>query len=278
MPYKIVGGIGFYQRAEVKDVLSYLRLVSNPQDEMSLRRIINVPPRGIGKGTLQKLEEIAAANKVTIFEALKLAANNKTLPTGTSAKLKRFYTLITELIAYSEQNGIGELMDHVLQKTAYLDILEREPERRENVGELFNIAAEFENEDGEKTLNDFLDRVTLSSDLDGFDENTDQVALMTLHSAKGLEFPVTFIIGLEENLLPHYNSAVDGEIEEERRLLYVGLTRAKEKIFMTSSSRRLVFGKEETPSPSRFLMEIPEEYITATMYQGGLRQTLCQKK
>ena len=137
------------------------------------------------------------------------------------------------------------------------------------MGELFNIAAEFEKEGDEQTLNDFLDRVTLSSDLDSFDESKDQVALMTLHSAKGLEFPVTFIIGLEENLLPHYNSAVDGEIEEERRLLYVGLTRAKEKIYLTSSSRRLVFGKEESPSPSRFLTEIPEEFITASMYQGS---------
>ena len=147
--------------------------------------------------------------------------------------------------------------------------MEREPERRENVGELFNIAAEFEKEGGDQGLNDFLDRVTLSSDLDSYDENKDQVALMTLHSAKGLEFPVTFIIGLEENLLPHYNSALDGEIEEERRLLYVGLTRAKEKIYLTSSSRRLVFGKEESPSPSRFLTEIPEQFITATMYQGS---------
>ncbi len=287
IPYRIVGGIGFYQRAEVKDVLAYLRVIANPQDEMSLRRIINVPARGIGKGTIEKLEEIAAKNSVSLFDALGLAAGDSTIPKGTSAKLDKFHKLTTGLISFSECNGIGELIDHVLQKTGYLDILEREPERRENVGELFNIAAEFEKEgdkqdipereEGNTELNEFLDRVSLASDLDTYNENTDQVALMTLHSAKGLEFPVTFIIGLEENLLPHFNSIREGEIEEERRLLYVGLTRAKEKIYLTSSSRRLVFGKEETPSPSRFLSEIPEEFINAHVHQGGLNRTVTER-
>jgi ATP-dependent DNA helicase UvrD/PcrA len=284
VPYRIVGGIGFYQRAEVKDILAYLRVIANPQDEMSLRRIINVPARGIGKGTLQILEDIAAKNGVALYDALGLAAEEKTAPKSSAVKLERFYGLISELISYSQENGIGELIDRVLQKTGYLDILEREPERRENVGELFNIAAEFEKEgaqgdtlqpkESENTeLNEFLDRISLASDLDTYNDKTDQVALMTLHSAKGLEFPVTFIIGLEENLLPHFNSVRDGEIEEERRLLYVGLTRAREKIYLTSSSRRLVFGKEESPTPSRFLSEIPEEFITANMYQGESRRT-----
>jgi DNA helicase-2/ATP-dependent DNA helicase PcrA len=287
IPYKIVGGIGFYQRAEVKDVLAYLRVIANPLDEISLRRIINVPPRGIGKGTLEKLDEIAVKKGVSLFEALRLCAEDQALPRGASIKLKKFYDLITGLISYSGEHGIGELLDLVLQKSGYLDILEREPERRENVGELFNIAAEFEKEGGnvkegdnakekegsELELNDFLDRVSLSSDLDSFNEKTDQVALMTLHSAKGLEFPVTFIIGLEENLLPHFNSARDGEIEEERRLLYVGLTRAKEKIYLTSSARRLVFGKEETPAPSRFLTEIPDEFIKWNVHKESFIET-----
>lgn len=285
IPYKIVGGIGFYQRAEVKDVLAYLRLISNPQDEMSLRRIINVPARGIGKGTIEKLEELAQKSGASLFEALSLAANEKTFPRGPGLKLGKFHSMITELISFSEKNGIGELMDRVLEKTGYLDILEREPERRENVGELFNLAAEFEKEKAgaDRTeveenrveeLREFLDRVSLASDLDDYDDKSDRVSLMTLHSAKGLEFPVTFIIGLEEDLLPHFNSVRDGEIEEERRLLYVGLTRAKEKVHLTSSTRRLVFGKEQTPSPSRFLSELPEDFITASVYQGELNRTV----
>lgn len=287
IPYRIVGGIGFYHRAEVKDVLAYLRLISNTQDEMSLRRIINVPARGIGKGTIEKLEGIAMKNSVSLFDALGLAEGNNTIPKGTSAKLGKFHKLITGLISFSENNGIGELIDRVLQKTSYLDILEREPDRRENVGELFNIAAEFEkkgdkeknpeHEEGNNELNEFLDRVSLASDLDSYNEKTDQVALMTLHSAKGLEFPLIFIIGLEENLLPHFNSLRDGEIEEERRLLYVGLTRAKEKIYLTSSSKRLVFGKEETPSPSRFLSEIPEEFINANVYEGDFNRAAVER-
>ena len=284
VPYRIVGGIGFYQRAEVKDVLAYLRVISNPRDEMSLRRIINVPARGIGKGTLQILEVVAEKNGVALYDALGLAAKDNTLSKSASVKLEKFHNLIKELISYSEENGIGELIDRVLQKTGYLDILDREPERRENIGELFNIAAEYEKEtlkgnaqQPEETdiseLNGFLDRVSLASDLDTYNDKTDQVSLMTLHSAKGLEFPLTFIIGLEENLLPHFNSVRDGEIEEERRLLYVGLTRAKKKIYLTSSSRRLIFGKEENPSPSRFLSEIPEEFITAAVYQGESGKT-----
>jgi len=283
IPYRIVGGIGFYQRAEVKDVLAYLRVIANSQDEMSLRRIINVPARGIGKGTIERLEKIAAKNGVLLFDALGLSARDNTIPKGTAVKLERFYKLITGLISFSENNGIGELIDRVLQKTGYLDILEKEPERRENVGELFNIAAEFEkegskednperDESGTTELNEFLDRVSLASDLDTYNDKTDQVALMTLHSAKGLEFPVTFIIGIEENLLPHFNSIREGEIEEERRLLYVGLTRAKEKIYLTSSSRRLVFGKEENPTPSRFLLEIPEEFIAAQVHQDDFNR------
>ena len=273
VPYKIVGGIGFYQRAEVKDVLSYLRLISNPRDEIGLRRIINVPPRGIGKGTLQKLEEIAEKNSASLYDSLAMAAKESYLPKSSSSKLEKFHRLITELISFSENNGLGELIDHVLQKTGYLDLLEREPERRENVGELFNVAAEYEKEAQEPTLKDFLDRISLTSDLDDYDEKADRVSLMTLHSAKGLEFPAVFIVGLEENLLPHFNSLQEDEIEEERRLLYVGLTRAKEKIYLTSSSKRLVFGKDEYPAPSRFLSEIPEEYITPGFWHGDINIT-----
>lgn len=288
VPYKIVGGIGFYQRAEVKDVLAYLRLISNTQDEMSLRRIINVPARGIGKSTIEKLEELSSKSGSSMFEAINLAQNEGTFPRAAAQKLGKFQKLVSELISFSENNGIGELMDRVLERTAYLDMLEREPERRENVGELFNLAAEFEkdkvnqsensdNQDRSEELREFLDRVSLASDLDDYDDKTDRVSLMTLHSAKGLEFPVTFIIGLEEDLLPHYNSVRDGEIEEERRLLYVGLTRAKEKVHLTSASRRMIFGKEESPSPSRFLAELPEEFITASVYQGELNRTVSAR-
>jgi ATP-dependent DNA helicase UvrD/PcrA len=269
IPYTIVGGIGFYQRAEIKDVLAYLRVIANPLDDLSLRRIANVPPRGIGKGTLEKLDELSKSEGVSLFEAMQKAVKEHTLPTRAALSLDKFLTLMTRLIGFAEKREIGEILDHVLQASGYLDILEKEEEKRENVGEILNLAAEFEKEAERATLHDFLDSVSLASDVDSYNERDDRVPLMTLHSAKGLEFPVIFIIGLEENLLPHFNSARDGQVEEERRLFYVGLTRAKEKVRLTSATKRRVFGKEERPAPSRFLTEIPEQLLVCTSFYGG---------
>lgn len=269
IPYTIVGGIEFYQRAEIKDVLAYLRVIANPLDDLSLRRITNVPPRGIGKGTLEKLCELSKSEGLSLLEAMHRAVKENILPTRAALNLDKFLTLMKRLAGFVEKHEIGEILDHVLQATGYLDILEKEDEKMENVGEILNLAVEFEKEAESATLRDFLDSVSLASDVDSYNEKDDRVPLMTLHSAKGLEFPVIFIIGLEENLLPHFNSAKDGQVEEERRLFYVGLTRAKEKVRLTSAAKRRVFGKEERPTPSRFLTEIPDELLEWSNSYGG---------
>ncbi|HKQ32056.1 MAG TPA: 3'-5' exonuclease, partial [Thermodesulfobacteriota bacterium] len=268
IPYTIVGGIGFYQRAEIKDVMAYLRVIANPLDDLSLKRIVNVPPRGIGKGTVEKLEEVAKKDGISLMDAMRKALGENLLPARASINLGRFLEMMKRLIGYGEKYEIGKLLDLILQETGYLDLLEKEEEKRENVGEILNLAAEFEKESDKAWLRDFLDTVTLASDVDSYDEKDDRVALMTLHSAKGLEFPLAFIIGIEENLIPHFNSAKDGEVEEERRLFYVGLTRAKEKVYMSSAARRRVFGKEERPAPSRFLSEIPKELVEWKNFYG----------
>ncbi|MCI0481198.1 MAG: UvrD-helicase domain-containing protein, partial [Candidatus Dadabacteria bacterium] len=268
IPYTIVGGIGFYQRAEIKDIMAYLRVIANPLDDLSLRRIANVPPRGIGRGTMERLDEIARNEGISLMDAMQKAVGDNVMPARAALNLGKFLDLMKRLIGYGEKYEIGKLLDLVLQETRYLDILEREEEKRENVGEILNLAAEFEKESEKAWLRDFLDTLTLASDVDSYDEKDDRVALMTLHSAKGLEFPLAFIIGLEENLIPHFNSARDGQVEEERRLFYVGLTRAKEMIHLTSAARRRVFGKEERPVPSRFITDIPKELIELKNYYG----------
>jgi len=269
LPYTIVGGVGFYQRAEIKDVLAFLKVIANPLDNISLGRIINVPPRGIGKGTVDKLDEIARREGISLFDSIERVLNDKALPARATKNLERFFKMLSELIEMAQGVEIGKLLDKVLQKTGYLDLLEKEEERRENVGEILNLAAEFEKAEENATLHDFLDWVSLSSDVDRFNDKDDRVALLTLHSAKGLEFPVIFIIGMEENLIPHFNSTKNGEVEEERRLLYVGLTRAKEKVYLTGASRRRVFGKEERPVPSRFIAELPKELLVWNNHHGS---------
>ena len=268
IPYAIVGGIGFYQRAEIKDVLAYLRVIANPLDDLSLRRITNVPPRGIGRGTVDRLDELSKDRGIPLFDAMRAAVNENILPPRAALNLGKFLDMMNRLTGYAGKHEIGKLLDLVLEETGYLDILEREAEKRENVGEILNLAAEFEKEAERAGLNDFLNSVSLASDVDSYNEKDDRVALMTLHCAKGLEFPLTFIIGLEENLIPHFNSAKEGQIEEERRLFYVGLTRAKEKIHLTSAVKRRVFGKEERSAPSRFITDIPKELIEWKNYYG----------
>ncbi len=268
IPYTIVGGIGFYQRAEIKDIMAYLRVIANPLDDLSLKRIANVPPRGIGRGTMERLDEIARNEGISLMDAMQKAVGDNVLPARAALNLGKFLDLMERLIGYGGKYEIGKLLDLVLEETRYLDILEREEEKRENVGEILNLAAEFEKESEKAWLRDFLDTLTLASDVDSYDEKDDRVALMTLHSAKGLEFPLAFIIGLEENLIPHFNSARDGQVEEERRLFYVGLTRAKEMIHLTSAAKRRVFGKEERPVPSRFITDIPKELIELKNYYG----------
>lgn len=279
IPYKIVGGTEFYKRTEIKDILAFLKVIANPSNEISLKRIINVPPRGIGKVTVNKLDEIAREKEISFFEAIKLALEKKLLSNSVIIKVERLYNLLTQLIEFSEKDDIVSLINYVLYKTKYLDMLEREEERRENIGEILNLAAEFEKERDHATLNDFLDSVSLASDLDNLIENSDQVTLMTLHSAKGLEFPVVFIVGMEENLLPHFNSKMNGQVEEERRLFYVGITRAKEKLYLAGATKRMIFGKQQWAIPSRFISELPKELIKWENFEYGLmKETGSSKK
>ena len=261
IPYKMVGGTEFYKRKEIKDILAFLKVIVNPSDDISLKRIINVPPRGIGSVTINNIEVIAQDKGISFYEAIQLALKEKVLSGSVITKLSRLNTLLTELIEFPDKNDIVALINHVLHKTKYLDMLEKEEERRENIGEILNLAVEFQKEREEPQLNDFLDSISLASDLDKFRESSDQVTLMTLHSAKGLEFPVVFIAGMEENLLPHFNSTMNGQVEEERRLFYVGITRAKQKLHLASAERRMVFGKQQGSIPSRFISELPQELI-----------------
>lgn len=261
IPYKIVGGTEFYKRKEIKDILAYLKVIANPSDDISLKRIINVPRRGIGDKTIGVIEAICEEKHASFYDGIQIAFREKPLPVSSLTKIGRFNDILNELFEFPERDDVVALINHVLHKTKYLDMLENEEERRENIGEILNLAVEFQKEKEEPTLNDFLDSISLASDLDKFSENSDQVTLMTLHSAKGLEFPVVFITGMEENLLPHFNSTMNGQVEEERRLFYVGITRAKEKLHLASAERRMVFGKQQGSIPSRFISELPQELI-----------------
>jgi DNA helicase-2/ATP-dependent DNA helicase PcrA len=278
IPYNIVGGVGFYERAEIKDIMAYLRVIANPLDEISLRRIINVPSRGIGKGTIGTLEKIAQERDISLFDATELAIKNELLSKKALASLEKFYNLINELIKLSQRLSIGRLLDKILEKTNYLEMLEHDEERRDNLGEVLTLAAEFKKEEANNSIHDFLDWITLSSDVDRFNEKADKVTLMTLHCAKGLEFSIVFIVGMEESLFPHIKSLGNGRlIEEERRLCYVGITRSKEKIYLTSTSKRRLFGVEHRSIPSRFVIEIPRKLLQWESYQTNFGEVTFKK-
>ncbi len=268
VPYTIVGGVGFYERSEIKDIMAYLRVIANPCDEIGLRRIIKVPPRGIGKGTIETLENIASEKNIPLFEAIEFAVKDKLLPKKTLNNLNKFHSALVELIKVSNEMSVGKVLENILEITEYIELLDKEEEKQKNVGEILNLAVEFEKEEKNTNIHDFLDWITLASGVDRFSEKADNVTLMTLHCAKGLEFPVVFVIGMEESLFPHLKSLRNGKlIEEERRLCYVGLTRAKEKIFLTSTSKRRVFGIEHRTIPSRFIIEIPRKLLHWENYQ-----------
>ncbi|UCD71698.1 MAG: UvrD-helicase domain-containing protein [Syntrophobacterales bacterium] len=267
IPYAVVAGLRFYERKEVKDVIAYLRVIANSSDDMSLKRIIQSPPRGIGPKTVQRLEGWAKERGITLYEAFREAGGD--LSEGMRKKVGEFIDLMETLREAEKTHSPRDLILLVLARTGYLDWLGHEPtgeaiSRRENVEELVNVVAQFEqdpaNED--KTLAGFLDRVSLISDVDDYDDKSNRVALMTLHCAKGLEFPVVFLVGMEDGLFPHHRRGEGAEdLEEERRLCYVGMTRAKEKLYLTNAERRRVFGSERYNYPSRFIEEIPQELM-----------------
>ena len=265
IPYKIVGGLKFYERKEIKDIISYLRLVQNPADNLSLNRIINEPKRGIGKTSLDKIAQIAEENNISMYEVIKHAevyGLNRVYLNS-----REFIDCIESIIAKKDELTISELVKKILKDTGYTRALENEntieaENRIANLEEFLNVAVEFEEESADNGLSDFLEGITLSSDLDNMEETDESVTLMTLHSAKGLEFPVVFLVGMEEGIFPGYKSIGEQkELEEERRLCYVGVTRAKENLFLTNSKQRTTFGSTTHNPPSRFLQEIPKELL-----------------
>ena len=274
IPYAIVAGLRFYERKEVKDVIAYLRVIANPSDDMSLKRIIQSPPRGIGPKTLQRLEGWAKERGMTLYEAFSEAGGD--ISEGMRRKVREFIDLMESLREAARTDGPRDLILLVLARTGYLDWLGHESteeaiSRRENVEELVNVVAQFEQDAGneDKTLAGFLDRVSLISDVDDYDDRSNRVALMTLHCAKGLEFPVVFLVGMEDGLFPHHRRGEGAEdLEEERRLCYVGMTRAKEKLYLTNAERRRVFGSERFNFPSRFIEEIPQDLLTRMAGDG----------
>ncbi len=271
IPYKLVGGVRFYERREVKDVVAYLKLIHNPYDSVSLSRVINVPPRGIGPRTLEELSRWAKERSLPIYAALQIVADEETeqKPSFSPRIMKalaNFLTMLDHLMAKSEELNIVELFDLVLESSGYREyILEAADgeDRWDNILELRSVAAEYRHLASQEGLSSFLEGVALVSDVDSYDEKVDAVTLITLHAAKGLEFPVVFIVGMEEGLLPHRKSFDDrDQMEEERRLCYVGITRAKERVYLVRAFRRGYQGGGEPTLPSRFLLDIPAHLVT----------------
>jgi len=273
IPYTIVGGLRFYDRREIKDCLAYLRVLSNPSDSLSLLRIINCPPRGIGKATLDKVSSIAGKEGISLYDAFKVALTSGIIP---GEKGLGFISLIERYRGLIGKTTLYELSKGLLEESGYIRMWEEETEegwvRVENIHELVSAIKEFEeirrlkaeNEDKATILKDFLDRVALITDIDTYEDKHNRVTLMTLHSAKGLEFPVVFIVGMEEELLPHKRS-MSGEgydgLEEERRLFYVGMTRAMERLFLVGAIERTIYGQPRLQTPSRFIEEIDEGFL-----------------
>jgi DNA helicase-2/ATP-dependent DNA helicase PcrA len=266
MKYRIVGGFSFYERAEIKDMISYLTVALNPNDSVHLLRIINSPVRGIGKTTTDALEETAIQNSTSIWGAIEIAVREQRLPLRTIRSLESFYQMIGEFVKGAEELSTAALLEKIVHATKYVEGLQAEgteeaESRIENIRELLT-AAEESHERGEK-LREFLDHAALVSDQDDFDEKS-PISLMTLHTAKGLEFPVVFIMGLEDGLFPHSRSIMEApQLEEERRLFYVGMTRAERKLYLSSCRFRRYFGNmdQQVSEPSRFLNEVPADLI-----------------
>ena len=279
VPYNIYGGLRFYDRKEIKDLIAYLRLLDNPSDDVSLQRIINVPKRGIGSVTLSSLQEAAAQRDSSILDIISDLEDYGVLSGRTAGRVKEFGELISGLRAEKESRSLTDFISDLLQKTGYLDALDQEDSiesdsRMENIQEFVSAAREFENNNPEGSLTDFLENIALVSDIDRMEEDPGEgkssVSMMTLHSAKGLEFPVVFLVGLEEGLFPHSRSMdSEEELEEERRLCYVGITRAKDRLYLTHTVQRTLYGTPNLNMPSRFLKEIPEELTEKVGMEAG---------
>ena len=268
VPYKIVGGLRFYDRKEIKDVLAYLRAIANPSDTLSLLRVINTPRRGVGKTTIEALQKASIELNIPLWEILSDETSIKTLAGRSSRGVIQFAQIIQKWRSQIDTIGASELAQGVLEDSGYLTDLKAQgtdeaEDRLQNVQELYNAVLQFEEEnEDDKSLVGFLANASLASDLDDTEEEATKVSLMTLHSSKGLEFPIVFLVGLEQGLFPSYRSLDDpAAIEEERRLCYVGITRAQERLFISHARERRLYGNREPASPSLFLGEMPRELM-----------------
>ena len=270
IPYKLYGGINFYGRKEIKDIISYLKILENPNDDISLKRIINVPKRGIGDATILKVSEYAQENNISFFEALSKAKDIVDLGRKTKSIID-FYNMLHNFIEESQNLSIADLIDYILEHTGYIEELKKEGTdealgRISNLEEFVSKAVEYEenDENEDSSLTKFLEEVSLVADIDSMEDEEDVVTLMTLHSSKGLEFPIVFIAGFEEGIFPTYRAITSpnpSDIEEERRLLYVGITRAKKELYLTNSKSRLQHGRYVSNAPSSFFKELPQDLV-----------------
>ena len=273
IPYKIVGGVNFYSRREIKDLLAYLKTIDNAMDNLAVRRIINVPKRGIGATTLSRVQDYADENGLTFYNALKMAEEIGTIGRA-SAKIRPFVMLIQSMRSKLPYISVSELLKEIIEETGYVRELEAEnteeaQQRMENIDELISKAVTYEESEEEPTLSGFLEEVALVADIDSVDETQDYVVLMTLHSAKGLEFPQVYLAGMEDGLFPGFGAICaenpTAEIEEERRLAYVGITRAKERLSISCARMRMIRGETQYNKVSRFVKEIPRELLAGTI-------------
>ena len=283
VPYRLVGALKFYQRREIKDVIAYLRVLSNPADDVSMERVVNVPPRGIGQKSVDELTRWARTLGVSLRKALDILAEDPStetaIPKAGQAALERLGLLMKELQEASQTMEVAEFLDLVLDRTRYrsylLDDIEEGEDRWDNVRELRTVAADFAGVDPSEGLNAFLEQVALVSDVDNADDGGDGITLITLHQAKGLEFPTVFMVGMEEGMLPHMRSFDDpASMEEERRLCYVGMTRAKERLYLTRAFRRRVNGSTLPGIPSRFLNDIPRKLLASPTEEAKPKATM----
>ena len=271
-PYKLIGGIKFYARKEIKDIISYLKLIQNTNDNIALKRIINEPKRGIGNTALDKLDALSSQSGMSIFEFIQ--DSNNLVGFRSAGNIMSFRDMINELIKKKDKIKVSELIKETLKDSGYEDMLNSEGTKEteirfDNLMEFIGVAIEFENENAENSLGDFLDSIALVSDVDNLDESTDAVTLMTMHSAKGLEFDNVFLVGMEEGLFPSKRSIEeDSQTEEERRLCYVAITRAKKHLFITNTKKRTLYGSTTYSIPSRFIDEIPENLLSESSIEN----------
>ena len=271
-PYKLIGGIKFYARKEIKDIISYLKLIQNTNDNIALKRIINEPKRGIGNTALDKLDALSSESGMSIFEFIQ--DSNNLISFRSAGNIMEFRDMINDLIKEKDKIKVSELIKKTLKDSGYEDMLNSEGTKEteirfDNLMEFIGVAIEFENENAENSLGDFLDSIALVSDVDNLDESTDAVTLMTMHSAKGLEFDNVFLVGMEEGLFPSKRSIEeDVQTEEERRLCYVAITRAKKHLFITNTKKRTLYGSTTYSTPSRFIDEIPENLLSETSIEN----------